>query len=496
MAERAKTVELRSEAPVLARYDVVVVGGGFPGVCAGVAASRAGARVAIVERDGTLGGQAAEIHTFGLDGFVDREGCLYAAGIPWEILRRTVEEGQSDPLWDRVDYDRMAREGLEREVARLIPGGLRGNVVAGDSATTWMPAVLLANATYVNPNAFRYVLFQIVAEEAIDLFLEAPLCGTLVDNGTVKGVVALANYASFALEAQVVVDTTPQAAVAALAGHPFPFHRVYTGTHPRVANVRIERVIDYLVEHPEDVSLDSVGRPEREVLERLVQERIPLLMRGFSRLRDKAIEASPLFATTGRGDPRPLMFFYEQHGCGEYWVHSPPVRRAVYDDLKSFSSAIAHLRKQQWLTHKLFRDYVPGFEEAHLVDAHPHIARALDSTPEWQGFTEYDIPLDHIREGGEYYQDSVARVMGHPNTGQSPRGFQVPCRTLIPKALEGLLVTGKAACHFFHYHGTHATLGQAAGVIAAVATRRGTRLRELDVREAQAELRRQGAVVS
>ena len=165
------------------------------------------------------------------------------------------------------------------------------------------------------------------------------------------------------------------------------------------------------------------------------------------------------------------------------------------DDLKAFSQAIAHLRKQQWLTHKLFRDYVPGFEQAHLTDCHPHIARTLDSTPEWVGFTDYDIPLDHIQQGGEYYPDSVARAMGHPNIGQSPRGFQVPCRALIPKAFEGLLVTGKAACHFFHYHGTHAALGQAAGVIAALAARGGVGLRELDVAKAQAELRRQGAVV-
>ena len=42
-------------APVLEEVDVVVAGGGFPGVCAAIAASRAGAKVAIVERDGMLG---------------------------------------------------------------------------------------------------------------------------------------------------------------------------------------------------------------------------------------------------------------------------------------------------------------------------------------------------------------------------------------------------------------------------------------------------------
>ena len=52
---------IRPEVQVLDRYDVVVVGGGFAGVCAAVAASRAGARVTILERDGTLGGQAAGV---------------------------------------------------------------------------------------------------------------------------------------------------------------------------------------------------------------------------------------------------------------------------------------------------------------------------------------------------------------------------------------------------------------------------------------------------
>ena len=48
------------EVPELAEVDVAIVGGGFPGVCAAVTAARAGAKVALIERDGMLGGQAAE----------------------------------------------------------------------------------------------------------------------------------------------------------------------------------------------------------------------------------------------------------------------------------------------------------------------------------------------------------------------------------------------------------------------------------------------------
>jgi len=299
--------------------------------------------------------------------------------------------------------------------------------------------------------------------------------------------------------------------------------------------VEIEKLIDYIVEHPDDVELEQLDpcgsgfgkctcthrTYDRTLVEKMVERRVPLPMRGFTRLRAKAIEDDPLYETTGfdttskhkhdrlkaLGFPMKgvvdtgetatpyFQFQYEQDGCGMYWIHCVPYKWQDLDDIRSVSEAVAHFRKQQWLTHKFFRNYVPGFEKAHLMDAHPHIARALLTPKDSGGFTDYYIPWEHIQGGGDYYADSVARVMGHPNVGQSPRGFQVPLRALVCKGLEGLLVTGKPASHFFHMHGTHATLGQAAGVAAALSAREPIDLRKLDVGAVRAELLRQGAVV-
>ena len=464
--------------PILQQADVAVVGGGFPGVCAAVAAARAGARVALVERDGMLGGQAAEIYTFGLDGFVDNDGQPFVRGIPWEIMQKTVAEGQSDPAWNAVDYGRMEREGVEAEMGRL-----------------GMASAPTKSQTFVNPNAFRYVLQKMVDAEEIAIFLEAPLVDVLVEEGRVAGVVVQGDYGSYAVESQVVVDTTPHAGVAALAGHPFPFPEVYTGTHPRVAGVEIDPLLDYATEHSDDVEIQGVLEKTPESLKELVKGGMALIFRGFARARQQALAVDAEFAAIGRGDPPGLLFFYDRDGCGTYWVHADEWRLTRLDDPAHLSRTIAEMRKQQWLTHRFFRERIPGFAHAHLMDVHPHIARALLRSQEPGGFTEYDIPWEHIEDGGNLYGDSIARVMGHPDTGQATAGFQVPYRSLIPRELDGLLVTGKPACRVLHYHGTNAAIGQATGVAAAVAAREGVAPREAAVGEIQRELSRQGAVV-
>ena len=130
--------------------DVLVVGGGFGGVCAAVAAARTGVSVILVERSANLGGQAAEIHTWGLDGFISITGQQLIRGIPWEILQKTVAEGGSDPVWSLVDMELLEKKGI---AAALEDLGWIDQIPFSAVRDAFNPF----NNNYINPNAYRYV---------------------------------------------------------------------------------------------------------------------------------------------------------------------------------------------------------------------------------------------------------------------------------------------------------------------------------------------------
>lgn len=81
--------------PVLDHYDVIVAGGGASGLIAAVAAARSGARVALVERAGCLGGTATSgmvAQYIGL--FNGTVRCV--GGIGFELTQRIEAAGGSD----------------------------------------------------------------------------------------------------------------------------------------------------------------------------------------------------------------------------------------------------------------------------------------------------------------------------------------------------------------------------------------------------------------
>jgi len=98
--------KFKAEVSDAGDYDLVVCGGGPAGYMAAIAAAREGARTAIVEQYGFLGGMATAGYVMPLSEF-GWKGELVIGGIPWEMVQRLERMGGAFVEWPKgnVDFD-------------------------------------------------------------------------------------------------------------------------------------------------------------------------------------------------------------------------------------------------------------------------------------------------------------------------------------------------------------------------------------------------------
>jgi flavin-dependent dehydrogenase len=163
--------------PVLAEYDVVVVGGGTGGAPAGIAAARQGAETLVIEYLHGLGG----VGTLGLIG-------KYCYG-------------------NRVGFTEEMDQGLGELGGPKEANSGKGQAWNNELKMQW----------------YRRELRKAGA----DIWFAALGCGAVVEAGTVKGVAVATPQGRGVVLAKVVIDSTGNADIAAVAGAPC----VYTNGH-------------------------------------------------------------------------------------------------------------------------------------------------------------------------------------------------------------------------------------------------------------------------
>ena len=171
-----KVVQPAREVPVFHETDVVVVGGGPAGFSAAVAAARQGARVALVERYGSLGG-------------------LFTNGMVLIMLAtsRREESGR----WTLVTRG-VCGEFMDRAVA-LGPKSATCAPRAKDGGH-WQPTV--------DPEAAKYLMDTMVAEAGVEMFFHSWGVDTIQDGDRVLGVVFQSKQGPQAILAKQIVDAT------------------------------------------------------------------------------------------------------------------------------------------------------------------------------------------------------------------------------------------------------------------------------------------------
>jgi hypothetical protein len=137
------------------------------------------------------------------------------------------------------------------------------------------------------------------------------------------------------------------------------------------------------------------------------------------------------------------------------------------------------------------RAAVPGFDEAYIS----LIADQLGITESRRLKGRYVMVREDLDRP---FEDTIART-GHWTKYDCV--YNIPYRSLLPPGVENLLVAGRCISVDHRVH--HATkeippcmaTGQAAGTAAALAAERGVAVPELNVRDLQARLNEQGAIL-
>ena len=438
---------------------MLVVGGGPAGIGAALGAVQAGARVILAERYGFLGGNATAALVMPLMSFhtqtptKERRGATtllptdhgpgeaVVGGALAKLLSRLVARRRRDPAHAR----------------HRLRGAVRSRVVQDRRAR---PPRRGGRAASV-----------------------PRLCQRRLGDSKVEGVVFETKSGPLAIRAKVTIDCTGDADIAVQAGTPTEVGRADGLVQPMTLMFRMAEF-------------------QRAAFEGYVKEN-PKEWRGVHGLWDLVRKA------TAAGElklPREDILFFATPHEGEVSVNSTRVTRVLGTDVWDLCYAEWMSRRQMRQIAEFLKRYVPGFEKSYVMQSGVNVG--VRETRRIVG--DYQLTADDVLSARKF-DDGIARgsypVDIHNPTGTGtvlkrlPPGeaYDIPLRCLMPQNAEGLIVAGRCMSGTHEAHSSYRVMpivmatGQAAGVTAAIAARRGIRPRETSIREVQHELVRQGA---
>lgn len=227
MAEHFILPETR--VPIVARPDVLVIGGGSAGLAAAVAAARNGAETVLIERFSYIGGLATGGMIILLLTMDDGAGKQVIGGLCQEIVDRMAQrDGVYFPPkehWNDADpklVDHCARWGL---VWGSGPHRVRYSVA-------------------FEPHEFIFAADHMLSEAGVRVLYQTWACEPVMEGDRMRGVVIQNKSGRQGIEAAVVIDTSGDGDVFAAAGEPFEIERVHPWLWFEMGGVDVERAID------------------------------------------------------------------------------------------------------------------------------------------------------------------------------------------------------------------------------------------------------------
>ena len=456
--EPAREVEVVEEA------DVVVAGGGPGGLTAAIAAARHGARVALIERYGFLGG-------------------LATAGLVSPILGHTASRSS-----------RPVVEGLLKEMTE------RMHALGG--APTWEEACEDWGIRF-DAETFKRVADVMAAEAGVELFLHALVADTVVEDRRIAALIIESKSGRQAVAGKLFVDATGDADVAFRAGAPTRQGRPFDGRVQSMGSFM------HLAGVPE-LSDEARSAAVEQVREAMGAGRLRFYNPGFASMNTARREHFAPNMTRWSGDPTNERDLTEAEVSirGDAWE----LVRFLREDVAGFEGCYLRATSPQAgvrESRQVMGDYVLTGDDVHQG------RKFTDGVVRSSYWIDIHCPLGHtypvhlcVKEcpreaqcpfwAAEHDTTMFARDALHPPEGD---WHDIPYRCLTAKGVDNLLVSGRciSATHeamaAFRVMGTCTAIGQAAGTAAALAVQAGVAPRELDVQRLRQTLAADGALV-
>ena len=440
------------DLPIIYDADVVIVGGGTGGVFAALAAARNGAKTTLIEWKGYTGGVAVEggtaLHSFYnlWKAFPGTEKTQLVRGIPEEFIQRLYSAGGTSGHCEmdlNFDYDSVC--------------------------------------TAVDTEIYKRVSMEMLAEAGVKMYLNTMFTDVFKDGDRIKAVIIESRSGREAITGKSFVDCSGYGDLSARAGAGFTEPNDYPVVNSMgVGGVKIEGFQKFLE--------DNGGLGQLSHGRRSGRENQVIRLGGYGEVfppefREMTKQIGMSCVTTTLWDDY-FMFIKINFKMPV----SPTNRDGV-------TEAELELRKRMSKGIELFRECVPGCENAFIARTSPQItirrARCIDC--------DYDITRDDVLDGIHFDDD----VFSYGFQDYAPRlqikdggSYGVPYRALCVKNVTNLYATGMMITSDRDAHmSTRNTVscmghGQAAGTAAALCAAKNIDSRSLAYNELRSALKK------